>query len=271
SELSVSYAYSFSKKADAFLYVGYPGEPALGPVTFMHRPSGMFMPDAPITHHWSDATHITFGVSTLGIRYGKFKLEGSLFTGREPDENRYNFDQPKFDSRSARLSFNPDQHWAFQISQGFIKSPEALRPDENVYRNTASATYVYPFSSEKYIAATALWGQNKTAGEDASNSALVEATLKLKRLDIYARYEWVAKSGEELNLSSVLYDEHELHPLNMATVGAGYDLLHVGHIITAIGAQLSIYQADQPLRSLYGSYPLGGEIYLHIYPGRMKM
>lgn len=271
SELSVSYAYSFSQKADAFLYVGYPGEPALGPVTFMHRPSGLFNPDAPIGHHWSDATHITFGVSTLGIRYGKFKLEGSLFTGREPDENRYDFDQPKFDSRSARLSFNPDEHWALQVSQGFIKSPEALRPDENVYRNTASATYVYPFSGEKYIAATALWGQNKTAGEDASNSALIEATLKLHRLAIYTRYEWVAKSGEELNLSPLLYDEHKLHPLNMATLGLGYDLLHIGNVTTALGAQLSIYSADNELKSLYGSTPLGGEIYLHIYPGRMKM
>jgi hypothetical protein len=271
SELSVSYAYSFSKKADAFLYVGYPGEPALGPVTFMHRPSGMFDPDAPIGHHWSDATHITFGVSTLGIRYGKFKLEGSLFTGREPDENRYDFDQPKFDSRSARLSFNPDEHWSMQVSQGFIKSPEALHPDENLFRNTASATYVYSFSNGKYIAATALWGQNKIAGEDASNSVLVEATLNLKRAVVYTRYEWVAKSGEELNLPAALYNEQELHALNTATLGASYNLLQIGHINTALGAQISLYQADKPLQSLYGSYPLGGEIYLHIYPGRMKM
>ncbi|MDQ2753348.1 MAG: DUF3347 domain-containing protein, partial [Bacteroidota bacterium] len=39
SELSVAYTYAFSKKADVFAYVGYPGEPALGPVAFMHRAS----------------------------------------------------------------------------------------------------------------------------------------------------------------------------------------------------------------------------------------
>jgi hypothetical protein len=61
SEISVSYAHAFSKKTDLFVYLGYPGEPALGPVTFMHRISGMDNPDAPIGHHWADATHITFG------------------------------------------------------------------------------------------------------------------------------------------------------------------------------------------------------------------
>jgi hypothetical protein len=107
SELSASYSYSFTKNADAYLYVGYPGEPALGPTTFMHRPLAGFMPDAPIGHHWADATHITFGVATAGVRVGMFKLEGSSFTGREPDEDRYNFDKPRFDSWSGRLWFAP--------------------------------------------------------------------------------------------------------------------------------------------------------------------
>lgn len=103
SELSVSYSQALSKKADVFAYVGYPGEPALGPVAFMHRPSALANPDAPISHHWVDATHVTFGVATLGVRYGQFKIEGSSFTGREPDENRYDFDKARFDSWSGRL------------------------------------------------------------------------------------------------------------------------------------------------------------------------
>src|SRR5207244_1960143 len=77
SELSVSYAHALSNKADVFVYVGYPGEPALGPVAFMHRPSALDNPDAPISHHWVDATHVTFGVATIGVRYGQFKIEGS--------------------------------------------------------------------------------------------------------------------------------------------------------------------------------------------------
>lgn len=270
SELSISYAYALSQKADVFAYVGYPGEPALGPVVFMHRQSGMFNPDAPIGHHWVDATHITFGVATFGFRYGKVKLEGSSFTGREPDENRYNFDKPRFDSWSARLSFNPTANWALQVSHGFIKSPEALLPLEDLHRTTASASYSYPIAKGKYFDATALWGLNKQAGESGSNSALLEANLKLKRLDIYMRYEWVQKSGEELMLDEHLYGAHTMYPINAITIGSGYDVARIGNLRFSPGAQLSMYHADAALDALYGKNPLAGEIYLHIYPVLMR-
>ena len=266
SELSVSYAYALSKKADVSLYIGYPGEPALGPVTFMHRVSGEFIPDAPISHHWADATHITFGVATVGIRYGKFKLEGSSFTGREPDENRYNFDKPLFDSWSGRLSFNPSPEWALQASHGFIKSPEALSPTEDINRTTASATYVHNFSPQKYIAATLLFGQNVIAHEDASNAILFEVIYKVKKLALYTRYEWVQKSGEELNLDPLMYGFSTFYNINAVTIGGGYDLFTLGPIIVACGAQVSLDHTPDALTGLYDSNPISGEVYLHLYP-----
>jgi len=270
SELSVSYAQALSKKADMFVYLGYPGEPALGPVTFMHRASGEFMPDAPVGHHWEDATHITFGVATLGVRYGQFKLEGSSFTGREPDENRYNFDRPRFNSWSGRLSFNPDEHWALQVSHGFIKSPEELRPEEDVHRTTASATYVQAWRQNDYLAVTALWGLNKSMAQARSNAALLESTLRLGRWALYARYEWVEKSVEELDLDETVFGTPDrLFGLNTGTVGAGYDLFHIGHLVIAGGGQISLNRPASVLQGLYGAWPLGGEVYLHIYPGRM--
>ncbi|MFI5124563.1 MAG: hypothetical protein ACHQDF_04500 [Chitinophagales bacterium] len=270
SELSVSYAYALSKRSDLFVYLGYPGEPALGPVTFMHRPSAMFMADAPIGHHWADATHISFGVATLGFRLDRFKLEASSFTGKEPDENRYNFDKPLFDSWSGRISFNPNENWSLQVSHGFIKSPEALHPGENINRTTASATFVYPFNGRIYIASTALWGQNKISGENSSNSALLEATLKANRLVLYTRYEWVQKSVEELVLNPLIYGDHEnLFPVNAISLGIGYDLFSIGNLIIAGGGQIALYKTDRTLSSLYGNGPLSGQLYLHIYPGRM--
>ncbi|HTK21804.1 MAG TPA: hypothetical protein VL442_19945, partial [Mucilaginibacter sp.] len=120
AELSVNYTQRIAKDADVSLSFGYPGEPALGPPVFMHRLSAMNDPDAPLSHHYSDATHITFGTSTLGFRYKDIKLEGSIFTGREPDEYRYNFDAMRFDSYSLRLSYNPSKEWALQVSNGWI-------------------------------------------------------------------------------------------------------------------------------------------------------
>jgi len=271
SELSASYAYSFTKNTDLSIYVGYPGEPALGPVAFMHRPSAMANPDAPISHHWSDATHITFGVATLGFRFYDFKIEASSFTGREPNENRYNFDKPRFDSWSGRLNYNPSANWALQVSHGFIKSPEELQLAENIYRTTASATYSRPFGDERSFNATALWGLNKSPRHEGDNSALLEGDLRIKRLDLYTRYEFVQKTTEELVLNPVAYGDDTIFPVNAITLGLNYDVMHLGPLNLAAGGQFTYYAADKRLSSLYGSHPIGGEVFLRLYPRLMKM
>ena len=91
------------------------GEPALGPVAFPHRVSAMPNPLAPITHHWFDATHIAYGVVTGGVYGNRWKAEASLFNGREPDENRTDFDFV------ARWTRGQDACGFFQRSSGRCK------------------------------------------------------------------------------------------------------------------------------------------------------
>src|SRR5215218_11181510 len=62
-ELAATYSVPVGAKDSVFVYAGLPGEPALGPATFMHRFSGMDNPEAPLGHHWLDSTHVTFGVA----------------------------------------------------------------------------------------------------------------------------------------------------------------------------------------------------------------
>ena len=271
SELSVSYTQALSKKTDVFAYIGYPGEPALGAVAFMHRPSSLSNPDAPLSHHWVDATHITFGVATLGVRYGKVKLEGSSFTGREPDEHRYDFDKPRFDSRSARFSYNPSRNWALQVSQARIKSPELLHPDEDITRTTASAVYSVTMKDKSILNATAVWGMNKSADHDPEQAVLLEAAWSKKRLTLHSRYEWVQKSAEELDLDRTYYGHDVLFPVHALTAGFNYDLLKVGQTRLAGGSQITFYKTPERLKSLYGKSPLALELYLRIYPALMKI
>jgi len=271
SELSVSYAHSFSAKTGAFVYIAYPGEPALGPVAFMHRPSALYNPDAPLSHHWVDATHVSFGVATLGVRAGRFKLEGSSFTGREPNEKRFDFDAPKFDSWSTRLSFNPSVNWALQVSNGFLKSPEALQPEEDIHRTTASAIYSLPLRNEGSFNAIALWAMNKTKGYNGENAVLLEGSFRPNRLALYGRYEYVQKSVEELNLDELLYGHDALFPVHTFTVGFNYDLLKIGKANLAAGSQFSVYSSSSKLNNLYGKNPMAFEVFLRLYPGLMKM
>ena len=268
SELSVAYTYAVNKKTDLYIYAGYPGEPALGSVAFMHRVSSLYMPDAPLSHHWNDGTHITFGVMTAGVRLGKFKIEGSSFTGREPGENRYNFDRPRIDSYSGRISFNPNSNWAFQVSHGFIKSPEALRPDENVTRSTASAVYSRPITWNSYFNGTALWGLNNSHNEE--HAGLVEGVWVFSRLAVFGRYEYVEKSAEELNLDPGDYGHDTKFSVNALTLGTSYDLVKSDVLNLALGIQGSIYSADSRLDRLYGRNPASGEIFIRLYPPRLR-
>ena len=271
SELSVSYSQTLSNKADVFVYVGYPGEPALGPVAFMHRPSALNNPDAPITHHWVDATHITFGVATVGVRYGDFKIEGSSFTGREPDENRYDLDKPLFNSWSGRLSYNATKNWALQVSHGFIKSPEAVHPGEDISRTTASAIYSLPLANDGTFNATAIWGFNKSKGHSGENAFVLEASWGKNKLALHSRYEFVQKSAEELLLDEGIYGDNAIFPVNAISAGFSYDVLKLGGTRLALGSQCTLYHADKKLNNLYGKNPMGLEVHLRLYPGMMKM
>ena len=207
-ELSFSLSQKFEHDLSAYIYFGYPGEPALGPPTFMHRPSAMDDPDAPIGHHWQDSTHITFGVATGGLQWRDIKIEGSIFTGREPDEDRYDFDRPRFDSYSGRLSWNPTRNLALQVSFGYIKSPEALDPETNIHRTTASAIYNLPLGHDSNWSNSFVWGQNNATEEGKTQSFLIESNYQRGRDTVYFRWERVEKSGHELVLNDADESAH---------------------------------------------------------------
>jgi hypothetical protein len=249
-ELSFSLSQKFEHDLSAYVYFGYPGEPALGPPAFMHRPSAMDDPDAPIGHHWQDSTHITFGVATLGAQWRNVKLEGSIFTGREPDEDRYDFDRPRFDSYSGRLSWNPTRNLALQVSYGYIKSPEELHPETKIHRTTASAIYNLPLGRDTNWSNTFVWGQNNATEEGKTQSFLIESNYQRGRDTVYFRWERVQKSGHELVLDEA--DESEIFPVSGYSLGYVRDLSHGKGIDIGLGTQFTINDRPDSLDRYYG-------------------
>ena len=250
-------------------YIGYPGEPALGPTAFMHRISSISSPEAPISHHWLDATHISFGVGTLGFRYKWLKAEGSIFTGREPDEERYGFDRPRFDSYSWRLNANPSKNFAVQVSQGYIYSPEALHPEENVTRTTASVIYSERLNKNLFLNSTLAWGMNDAGSDHREHSVLLESNAAWLKNMLYLRYEFVQKSPEELDLEVWPY-MHKAEPVHAFTLGYSRTLITYLKTDLALGGQLSLYQPSAALETLYGTTPLSAQMYLRITPSMMR-
>ena len=279
SEAALTYSTQMSRNASAYLYVGYPGEPALGPPTFMHRLIAYDMPDAPIGHHWEDSTHITFGVVTAGVSLGRVKFEGSTFTGREPNEVRTNFDPISLDSVSGRVSWNPTANLATQVSFGYIKSPEALTPLLDQHRTTASIIYNKPLGLGQFFTTSAVWGQNYESDNTRSNAYLLEADYHRSSDSVYTRAEFVQKSGNELVLDAnptqlaVSPDLAEtLFPIGAYTVSYVHDFRspHSG-TVTGLGGQVTFNTRPGALTPFYGSAtPWGFELFARVRPSALR-
>lgn len=228
-ELSATYSRKFDAGDSGFLYFGYPGEPALGPPAFMHRASGMDIVQAPITHHWLDSTHITFGVVTAGFVHDDWKLEVSQFTGREPDQFRFDFDGARFDSTAIRTSYNPSEHWSLQASWGFLKSPEQLEPAVDENRVTASASYVTRWGEAQSIAATMGWGLKDLSDGRRLNGVFLEAEYHpALNWTAFARTEW--EQNAELDVQGITRGVGQL------TLGGIRDFAVADHVKLGLGA-----------------------------------
>ena len=253
-ELAGSWSLPVGPDTSTFVYFGYPGEPALGPVTFMHRFSGMDDPAAPITHHWLDSAHITFGVVTAGFIHGNWKVEGSAFNGREPDQHRWGFDALQLDSWSGRISFNPTDDWALQASYGDLKSPEQLTPEVDQHRITASATYNRPLFGGNWQT-TLAWGRNDDHPGNVLDGFLVESAFGVGPHTIFARAE-SAQKDELFAPPSPL--DGQVFRVGEASVGYIYDIPIRRHVALGLGAEGAVNFVPAAIKAAYGgSHPLG--------------
>jgi hypothetical protein len=250
-ELSASYAHRIGERSSVFIYGGLPGEPAFGPPAFMHRMAAMDSPEAPITHHWFDSTHITFGVITAGVTHGDWKLEASQFRGREPDEDRYDLESGDLDSSAVRFSWNPSENLSLQGSWADIESPEALEPDEDEERWSASGIYTRPIGDGWWSATLAF--ANKERSDGVSLDAwLAEAAWRPNdRWTLFARGEAI----ETDELGAVHHGPVE----NVARLSAGAvrDWRINEHAVFGIGALVQQHFASSALEPLYDGDPVG--------------
>jgi hypothetical protein len=259
-ELAGTYSIS-SRSRSLFVYGGWPGEPALGPPAFMHRFSGANIPSAPITHHWLDSTHITYGVLTGGAVVDGVKVEASMFRGREPDENRWNIESPDLDSHSFRLSVNPTQRWALQMSYGRIHSPEQLEPDVNQDRLTASVMYDGAWGNTGRWETTLAWGQNRNQPGHTLDAFTAEGAFQRRfRHTFFARVEQVEK--DELLLEP---DPRagEIFHVGELTGGYRYDFLRAEHGTVGIGASGTLSIVPAELHADYGDTPASVLLFVH--------
>jgi len=272
AELSLLYALPLTKRLSWEFYGGPSAEPALGPVTYLHRASASELPLAPLGHHEQDSTHTSFGVITTGLLIDRAKLEASAFNGREPNEERWSIQLGALDSWSGRASIAPTRDWTAQYSIGRLEHPEALEPGSQ-WRQTASVEYNRPMSGSHTAggnwATSLVWGRvHKLATGTNLNSYLLESTLNFRRRNYaFSRLELVDKDE--------LFPQAPVHPayrIGACTFGGVRDLLQQDLIRgrgwqLGLGADVTFYSKPAALNTAYGNRPVSFQIFLRVRPG----
>lgn len=260
-ELAARVDINAGQNGTVFLYGGPVGEPALGPSAFMHRRSARYNPEAPITHHWFDATHITYGVLTAGYGSRQFQIEASAFRGAEPDEDRWDIETPRLDSWSVRATWTPTPAWAMQLSHGRLSQPEALHPDQDEARTTASVHYargglsaMLAFSNKDRLPGPALTAWLAEANWDVSDHH-----------SLFARIENVA--NDELFPDHDDPRHEQIFRVTKLQGGYAYRIPLTDDWNLALGGSLSRFLTPSSLDAAYGERPWGYTLFARLSLG----
>ena len=250
-----------------FTVAGGPsGEPALGPVAFMHRASAADNPTAPLSHHTFDSTHVAFGVVTAAIDHGKWLVEGSVFNGREPDQNRWDFDFGPLDSVSGRVWYRPSPEWEFQVSSGHLVSPEQLEPGRNIVRSTASGSWTRKNGAD-IASVTVGVGVNNT--DHGTRAALfAEGARHWDRNTVYTRFEAVQAETVLLQTGMVVEGpEANIKDTVLAlTVGGVRDVWSWRGFEGGLGGDITAYGVPEALEPMYSAHPISFHVFFRLRP-----
>jgi hypothetical protein len=245
-ELSASASQTIGKDRSLFVYVALPGEPAFGPPAFMHREAILDSPEAPISHHWLDSTHISFGVVTAGLVLDRVKLEISRFNGREPDQHRWNIETAPLSSTSVRISWNPNSTLAFQASWGHFTDPEQLEPGVEQKRLSASVLYAREIAAGWKLAGTLAWGR-KTVEHHDDDAYVAEASIKHDLWTVFGRGELT--ENRELVPGS---ERGPAYQVGKVSIGAVRDFEIAEHLSIGSGALFALNFVPQRIAAAYG-------------------
>jgi hypothetical protein len=268
--LGVHYARPVGEHAIVSLYFAPVGDPALGPVAYPHRASAEELPQATLSHHLQDSTHIANEVLTAGIQYKKVRVEASGFYGTEPDESRWNIDYGPINSWSTRVSVFPSANWMGQFSIGRLTRPERQELGDSV-RITSSLHYTRGGWSSSFI-----WGRNhKLLDHTSGDSFLGETVLLIGKMNfITGRVEVVDKDELFQNDHAIIGVLNPFpapafpisHAYRICAYTAGYtrDFKLLDNVQTGIGTNVTAYHVPDAIQVAYGRHPYAVNVFFRV-------
>jgi hypothetical protein len=235
------------------------GSPTLGPMAFMHRPSAYGNPEAPLSHHYMDSTHLTPGVVRAGVTVNSWGVEASWFRGEEPDEKRTDLDLGALDSYAMRVSWMHGP-WAAQASGARLHMPDPLTPAD-AGTLTGSVAYTQP---QRRVTAWMFGFGQKREIHGNFEAYLLEATIQAStRAIVYARAESVDKDILDAGPDPVGFVHvHRHSQVGALTIGYLFNVLQTKAGVFGVGADITGYSVPLNLEDNYGS-PHSYHLFVH--------
>lgn len=249
------------------------GQATEGPVAFMHRPTGMVNPDAPLGHHiGQDVSHISSTVLGLSLSLRKIQFEVSGFNGTEPEPTKSDLPTGPINSYAVRVAYDFSEQTYAMISAAEVTNPEPHDPSlEKVWRYSGSIYNKRNWDSGWMLHNTFIYGLvNNYDHISALRSLLYEfwATRMDQPDQYWGRVEAVERTGAQLAIAGPfnLSDPQWVYAL---TAGYTYKIKMSGELETGIGASITKDFLPQDFRGAYDGEPLSGKLFIQL--SGMKM
>ncbi len=269
--LTLSDTISFgSGKDHVKLFFAPRGETTDGPIAFMHRPTGMVNPDAPLGHHiGQDVGHITSTVLGASLRLSDTTFEMSTFNGTEPEPTKVDLPIGNPNSYAARLIEQFTPSFYAMTSAAYIKNPDAHNPDlDHLWRYSASLYNDHSYENGWAIHNAFIWGLiNYYDNTSALNSFSEEFWLHKNGANIWSRIDVLQRTPAELVITSSSPND----PKWVTAVTFGYTHKIAAWESAEVGLGTSVTKDFLPndYQSAYSGNPLTGKIFLRV--SGMKM
>lgn len=244
------------------------GQSTDGPVAFMHRPTGMVNPDAPLGHHiGQDAGHITSTVIGGAIRLSDTTLEVSTFNGEEPKPSKTDLPIGDPNSFAVRLTQQFTPHFYAMGSAAKIEEPHHGL-ESHLWRYSTSLYNDITFNNGWMLHNTFIWGLINGYNHASSLNSFGEEFWLLKdKHNIWGRIEVLERTPEELDITTS--EQHSGQWITAATLGYTQKIAKWESLDVGLGGSLTKYFLPTEFESAYGGDPISGKVFLQI--SGMKM
>jgi hypothetical protein len=241
------------------------GESTDGPIAFMHRPTGMVNPDAPLGHHiGQDVGHISSTVIGASLKSGTFHFEASTYHGAEPVPTEVDLPIRNPDSYSFRVIDEFSDQWMAMVSFAHITNPEPDQPEvTSEDRYSTSVYYNRDLSNGWKFYDMLVFGLVTHYDNTSTLSSFGEEFLfRGDRPRIWGRIEVLQRTASELEVM-YLPENDPPHWVTALTLGYTHKLADLSGMELGLGASGTVDFVGS-FKDAYGGNPWTGKVFLQL-------